>query len=119
MPEPFVPAPRPESLTGETVTVATACGDMCVTLNYHEGKVFEVFARMAHGRKPCAVMLEAAARLLSYALRAGAPVKDMAEQLSGIVCPVEISSQKPDHVSCAGAIAKALEKYAQKTKLQG
>ena len=116
MSEMFQPKPRPESLIGKTVTITTACGDICITLNYHEGKIFEVFARMAHGRKPCAVMLEAAARLLSYSLRAGAPVKDMVEQLSGIVCPVEINSQKPDHVSCAAAMAQVLREHGGNQK---
>ena len=104
------PRPRPEITHGITRKIKTGCGTLYVTINYDEnGKPFELFSTMGKAGGCAASQAEAISRLISFALRSGANTPEIIKQLKGISCH-SISWNKGGKIlSCADAIAKALE----------
>ncbi len=105
---------RPEVLTGKTVKIQSGCGSMYVTLNYLDGKLFEVFAFAGKSGAACIKgQLEALTRSLTTGLRCGVPVEMYIEELKDIRCP-----QPGDYfngslvLSCADAVAKVLKDHS-------
>lgn len=97
---------RPKNLLGSTVRVETGCGNLYITVNHEDGKgIFEVFATLGKAGGCATVQNEALTRSITLGLRFGIPVSEFVRQLKGIRCP----SPNLETLSCADAIAKALE----------
>ena len=77
--------PRPRTLSSTTTKLATAHGNLYVTVAVDEdGAPFEVFGTLGKGGSFEHGVTELACRLISLHLRRGTPVAEIAEQCAGI-----------------------------------
>ncbi|MFA5353162.1 MAG: vitamin B12-dependent ribonucleotide reductase [Thermodesulfovibrionales bacterium] len=108
----IAPKPRPTNLPGLVRLIKTGCGDLFVTITQDEDeKPFEVFTTIGKAGGCAASQAEAIGRLLSIALRSGIEPKELVKQLKGISCHQPTWGEGGKIVSCADAIAKALEGF--------
>ncbi len=106
------PRPRPPIIKGTTRKMKTGCGNLYVTINEDEdGRPFEVFNQMGKAGGCAASQSEAIGRLVSLALRCGIDPELIIKQLKGISCHLAVWQDGGRVLSCADAIAKALEWY--------
>ena len=102
--------PRPQSLSGVTPEIATGHGDLHVTINYEDGKPFEVFGNIGKAGGCAKASMEAMCRLVSLALRNGVDVEEVIDQLQGITCcPIMDNGEQVK--SPADAIARVLKQH--------
>jgi len=100
---------RLELLAGSTQKIKTGCGNLYVTINEDEQGPFELFAVMGKAGGCASCQSEAAARLISMALRAGLDPKLISDQLVGISCHKPAWSGGYGQIlSCPDAVGKAL-----------
>ena len=77
--------PRPRTLSSTTTKLATAHGNLYVTVAFDgDGEPFEVFGTLGKGGSFEHGVTELACRLISLHLRRGTPVAEIAEQCAGI-----------------------------------
>jgi len=96
----------------------TGCGDLYVTINEDkEGNPFEVFAQLGKSGGCAASQTEAIGRLVSLSLRSGILWKLIVKQLKGISCDRSWGLGKNKVLSCADAVAKAIEMYQMEKKI--
>lgn len=107
----LTPRPRPVITYGATIKMKTGCGNLYVTINEDKNGICEVFSTLGKAGGCAASQTEAISRLVSLALRSGVSPEPIIEQLKGIRCPNPIWQDGEKILSCADAIAKALEKY--------
>jgi len=100
---------RPELVVGETRKMKTGCGSIYVTINSDEQGLFEVFLNMGKAGGCTASQTEAVSRLVSMALRAGVDPRTIIKHLKGIRCHKPIGFGPHRVLSCADAVAQALE----------
>jgi ribonucleoside-diphosphate reductase alpha chain len=104
------PRPRPNMLFGRTVEMLTGCGKMYVTINQDEnGQIFEVFTSIGKAGGCAQSQSEAIGRLISLAFRSGIEAAPVISQLKAISCHQKIGFGPNAVLSCADAVAKALE----------
>jgi len=114
--QPFLPfsRPRPSLIKGSTVSIKTGCGNLYVTINEDDqGRPFELFNHIGKAGGCAASQSEAIGRLISLALRTGLSVEPIIEQLKGISCHSHVWGEGGKVLSCADAIAKALEQFLE------
>jgi len=110
----LTPRPRAKVTYGMTREIRTGCGDLYVTINEDEqGEPFEVFAQLGKSGGCAASQTEAIGRLASLALRSGIPWFLIVKQLKGISCDRPWGLGKGRILSCADAVAKAIELYQE------
>jgi ribonucleoside-diphosphate reductase alpha chain len=103
---------RPDILTGRTPRVKTGCGKLYLTLNEMDGEIIEVFPKLGKSGVCANAMLEGLGRMVSLALRHGAQMSEVIEQLTGITCSTPYDDDKGWKVwSCPDAVAKCIGKY--------
>jgi ribonucleoside-diphosphate reductase alpha chain len=92
----------------------TGCGKFYVTVNQDaEGNVFELFTSMGKAGGCASSQSEALGRMISLSLRSGIEKEAIVKQLKGISCHQPMLWGNGGKVlSCADAVAKALENYA-------
>jgi ribonucleoside-diphosphate reductase alpha chain len=106
----FKPKPRPKILVGRTIEMMTGCGKLYVTINYDEsGKAFEVFTSIGKAGGCAQSQCEAMGRLISIILRSGGEPSTVIKQLKGISCHMKYGFGTRQVLSCADAVAKAIE----------
>ena len=105
---------RPKSLKGETIKMKTGCGNIYVTPNLYNDKVFEVFAKLGKAGGCSACMTEALTRSLSIGLRSGVELEEYVRTLEGIHCSSATFAEGEQILSCPDAIAKVLKTYIKK-----
>lgn len=110
-PSKLTPRPRPVVTFGATIKMKTGCGNLYVTINEDENGICEVFSTLGKAGGCAASQTEGISRLISLALRSGVSPEPIIEQLKGIRCPNPIWQDGEKILSCADAIAKAIEKY--------
>lgn len=105
------PRTRPRKTFGYTYLMHTGCGKMYVTINEDEKGAFEIFTQLGKSGGCTSSQAEAVARLISLALRSGIDQQSIIKQLKGIRCPSPTLAEGGAILSCADAVAKALEAY--------
>ncbi|MDR0956903.1 MAG: vitamin B12-dependent ribonucleotide reductase [Endomicrobium sp.] len=105
------PRVRPTKTVGFTLLMHTGCGKMYVTVNEDNKGVCEVFTQLGKSGGCTASQSEAMSRLVSLALRSGINQNIIVNQLKGIRCPAPMLAEGGLILSCADAVAKALESY--------
>lgn len=110
------PRQRPKITHGATLLMHTGCGKMYVTVNEDDRGACEVFTQLGKSGGCTASQAEAVSRLISLSLRSGISHEEILYQLKGIRCPSPTLAEGGAILSCADAIAKALETY-QKYKM--
>jgi ribonucleoside-diphosphate reductase alpha chain len=104
------PRARQDLIHGSTRKIWTGCGNLYVTVNEdEEGNLFEIFNQIGKAGGCAASQSEAIGRLVSLAFRSGIEPEDVVRQLKGISCHMPVWYQEGKILSCADAIAKAIE----------
>ncbi|MEF3255132.1 MAG: vitamin B12-dependent ribonucleotide reductase [Deferribacterales bacterium] len=110
----FQPRPRPKILYGKTIEMMTGCGKLYVTINSDEnGEPFEVFTSMGKAGGCAQSQCEAIGRLISIVFRSGGSPDIIIKQLKGISCHMKFGFGPNQVLSCADAVAKAIERSLQ------
>ncbi len=110
----IAPRTRPDQMQGITYKVATAYGNLYVTINEDAQGPFEVFAQMGKAGGFFSAQTEAITRLISLSLRSNIAIEEIIEQLKGIRGP-EVSFSGGEIVfSLPDAIAKVLERHIKR-----
>jgi ribonucleoside-diphosphate reductase alpha chain len=102
---------RPNRTVGFTFLMHTGCGKMYVTVNEDDDGICEVFTQLGKSGGCTSSQAEAISRLISLALRSGVDQKAIIKQIKGIRCPSPTLAEGGVILSCADAVAKALESY--------
>jgi len=112
------PRARKDVIHGSTRKVRTGCGNLYVTVNEdEEGNLFEIFNQIGKAGGCAASQSEAIGRLVSLALRTGVEPEDIVRQLKGISCHTPVWYQEGKILSCADAVAKAVEWHLQEKRV--
>lgn len=77
-------SPRPRVMQGLTENVRTGQGNLYVTVNFDDGRPFEVFCALGKAGSVESAHMEAIARLISMSLRSGVAPEQVVEHLRGI-----------------------------------
>ncbi|PLX47847.1 MAG: ribonucleoside-diphosphate reductase, adenosylcobalamin-dependent [Desulfobulbaceae bacterium] len=105
---------RPRRLAGSTYQMETGCGPMYVTINEDDqGHQFELFNMVGKAGGCAASQCEAIGRLVSLSWRSGMAPEPILKQLIGISCHKPHGFGKNKVVSCADAIAKAIQQHIE------
>lgn len=101
---------RPKVLPGKTIKKQTGCGNLYVTLNKLDGKLFEIVLPSLGKAGGCATCQnEALTRAITLGLRYGIPKEEYIEELEGIKCPSPHMFPIEERIlSCPDAIARVL-----------
>jgi ribonucleoside-diphosphate reductase alpha chain len=113
------PRQRPKVTRGSTFLMHTGCGKMYVTVNEDEQGACEVFTQLGKSGGCTSSQAEAVSRLISLALRSGISQEEIIYQLRGIRCPSPTLAEGGAILSCADAIAKALDNYIKDRAVPG
>jgi len=108
------PMARQDVIRGSTRKIRTGCGNLYVTVNEDRGgNLFEIFNQIGKAGGCAASQSEAIGRLVSLAFRSGIDPEDIIRQLKGISCHAPVWYREGKILSCADAIAKAIEWHLQ------
>lgn len=102
------PGSRPKKLPGNTWKMKTGCGNLFITITRSDGKIQELFAKHGKAGVCSQVQCEAIGRLASLALRSDVDPDEVQIQLSGITCHAPFGFGRDRVLSCADAVAQAL-----------
>jgi len=115
----LVPRTRPEVMHGTTYKVATAYGNLYITINDDdEGRPFEVFASIGKNGGFFAAQSEAICRMASLALRSGIDPEEVVSQLKGIRGPDVTWHNGGQIHSLADAVGQILDRHLKRDQAQ-
>ncbi len=106
---------RPMTLKGWTYRMQTGCGPLYVTINEDEEGLFELFTTMGKAGGCAASQSEAIGRMVSLAWRSGVQPKQVVKQLLDISCHSPAGFGEKKVLSCADAVAKAIQNHMSST----
>jgi ribonucleoside-diphosphate reductase alpha chain len=105
---------RPDALGGTTYRLDSPLGTMYVNITEDDkGQPFEVFVSLGKAGAPLMADVEAIGRLISLALRAGVPIRDIRRQLRGISSDRVVGLGPNKVLSVPDAIGIAIERWMQ------
>jgi ribonucleoside-diphosphate reductase alpha chain len=102
---------RPRVLKGWTYQMQTGCGPLYVTVNQDSTGLFELFTTMGKAGGCAASQSEAIGRMVSLAWRSGIQARQVIKQLQGISCHSPSGFGENKVLSCADAVAKAIQSH--------
>ena len=102
---------RPKILKGWTYQMQTGCGPLYVTVNEDATGLFELFTTMGKAGGCAASQSEAIGRMVSLAWRSGIQARQVIKQLLGISCHSPSGFGENKILSCADAVAKAIQDH--------
>ena len=102
---------RPRVLKGWTYQMQTGCGPLYVTVNQDRTGLFELFTTMGKAGGCAASQSEAIGRMVSLAWRSGIQARQVIKQLQGISCHSPSGFGENKVLSCADAVAKAIQSH--------
>jgi ribonucleoside-diphosphate reductase alpha chain len=102
---------RPRALNGWTYQMQTGCGPLYVTINEDKTGLFELFTTMGKAGGCAASQSEAIGRMVSLAWRSGVQARQVVKQLLGISCHCPTGFGDNRVLSCADAVAKAIQAH--------
>ena len=102
---------RPKVLKGWTYQMQTGCGPLYVTVNQDSTGLFELFTTMGKAGGCAASQSEAIGRMVSLAWRSGIQARQVIKQLQGISCHLPSGFGENKILSCADAVAKAIQSH--------
>jgi len=102
---------RPKVLKGWTYQMRTGCGPLYVTVNEDKTGIFELFTTMGKAGGCAASQSEAIGRMVSLAWRSGVQARQVLKQLQGISCHSPYGFGENKVLSCADAVAKAIQSH--------
>ncbi len=102
---------RPKVLKGWTYQMQTGCGPLYVTVNEDSTGLFELFTTMGKAGGCAASQCEAIGRLVSLSWRSGLQARQVVKQLQGISCHSPSGFGENKVLSCADAVAKAIQSH--------
>jgi len=102
---------RPKILKGRTHQIQTGCGPIYITINEDQEGLFELFTTMGKAGGCAASQNEAIGRMVSLAWRSGIEARNVITQLKGISCHSPAGFGENKVLSCADAVAKAIEEH--------
>ncbi|UFS70332.1 vitamin B12-dependent ribonucleotide reductase [Geomonas sp. RF6] len=102
---------RPKALKGWTYQMQTGCGPLYITINEDNSGLFEVFTTMGKAGGCAASQCEAIGRMVSLAWRSGIQGRSVVKQLLGISCHSPAGFGENKVLSCADAVAKAIQSH--------
>ena len=100
---------RPFKLIGTTYRMQTGCGSIYVTINENEQGLFELFTKMGKAGGCAASQSEAIGRMVSLAWRSSIDARQVIRQLRGISCHSPFGFGENKVLSCADAVARAIQ----------
>ncbi len=109
----ILPEARPSVLSGMTIKMKTDSGNLYVTINEKDGRMFEVFTTLGKSGAAIAAFTEAIGRLISLSLRIGADPNAIIKELVGIRGGEPVWQEGEKILSVPDAIGKALSKYME------
>lgn len=104
---------RPKILKGWTYQMQTGCGPLYVTINEDSTGLFELFTTMGKAGGCAASQSEAIGRMVSLAWRSGIQARQVIKQLQGISCHSPSGFGENKILSCADAVAKAIQSHLE------
>ncbi len=113
------PRKRPAVTHGMTERVNTGDGAIYITINEDEYGLCEVFTSIGKAGGNMAAQAEAISRLISLSLRSGISAKEIIKHLKGISGPNPVWENGTLITSSPDAIAKAMERYIQRSDANG
>ncbi|WP_279384311.1 TSCPD domain-containing protein [Geotalea toluenoxydans] len=93
----------------------TGCGPLYVTVNEDKSGLFELFTTMGKAGGCAASQSEAIGRMVSLAWRSGIQARQVIKQLLGISCHCPAGFGENKVLSCADAVAKAIQAHMQES----
>ena len=102
---------RPKALKGCTHQMQTGCGPLYITINEDSNGLFELFTTMGKAGGCAASQSEAIGRMVSLAWRSGIQARQVVKQLLGISCHCPSGFGDNRVLSCADAVAKAIQNH--------
>ncbi|TLM99706.1 TSCPD domain-containing protein, partial [bacterium] len=102
---------RPHVLIGKTYQMRTGCGPLYITINEDTTGLFEVFTTMGKAGGCAASQCEALGRLVSLSWRFGVDVEEVIKNLRGISCHKPAGFGPNRVLSCADALALAVQQH--------
>ena len=102
---------RPKALKGCTHQMQTGCGPLYITINEDKNGLFELFTTMGKAGGCAASQAEAIGRMVSLAWRSGVQARQVVKQLQGISCHCPSGFGDNRVLSCADAVAKAIQNH--------
>jgi ribonucleoside-diphosphate reductase alpha chain len=104
---------RPRALQGWTYQMQTGCGPIYVTVNEDKAGLFELFTTMGKAGGCASSQCEAIGRMVSLCWRSGVQARQVMKQLLGISCHAPSGFGDSKVLSCADAVAKAIQAHMQ------
>jgi ribonucleoside-diphosphate reductase alpha chain len=104
---------RPKALHGWTYQMQTGCGPIYVTVNEDKAGLFELFTTMGKAGGCASSQCEAIGRMVSLCWRSGVQARQVMKQLLGISCHAPSGFGDSKVLSCADAVAKAIQAHMQ------
>jgi ribonucleoside-diphosphate reductase alpha chain len=104
---------RPKALQGWTYQMQTGCGPIYVTVNEDKAGLFELFTTMGKAGGCASSQCEAIGRMVSLCWRSGVQARQVMKQLLGISCHAPSGFGDNRVLSCADAVAKAIQAHMQ------
>jgi ribonucleoside-diphosphate reductase alpha chain len=103
------PKKRPAVLYGRTRRLKSGCGNVYLTVNWEDDKVFEIFLRLGKAGGCAACLMDVVGMGMSHALRSGMDVNEVVKTCKGQRCHSPEKIEGEDVLSCMDAIGQMLE----------